>query len=375
MWSLYNPSIPDFICQLAETPAMQRLKDVGMHCGCEYTSFPMFTGLDSYSRHKHSVGCALIVWRFTQDQRQTIAALLHDIATPTLAHVIDFLNGDHMKQESTESGTTAIIESSPEIMTKLKTWGISLGEVSDYHQYPIADNDSPHLSADRLEYTLSNMLNYHIAPIESVRLWFESLIVGKNEEGEEELMFPNLEIAEPFSMAALQTSQIYVADEDRYAMQTLAELLKKHIQRGVLSVADLHKTESEVIAMLNRDEEAQRDWEKFRDLAEKGEELRQLHLMEDIPAKTGVSFPVGGTLQVECNRWENNRVYINTEQYFEGVPESAWNFYIGGYQPAQKWLKDRKGMTLSFDDVKHYGKIIYVLQQTERIMREIDEIH
>ena len=117
------------------------------------------------------------------------------------------------------------------------------------------------------------------------------------------------------------------------------------------------------------------DWEKFRDLAEKGEELRQLHLMEDIPAKTGVSFPVGGTLQVECNRWENNRVYINTEQYFEGVPESAWNFYIGGYQPAQKWLKDRKGMTLSFDDVKHYGKIIYVLQQTERIMREIDEIH
>lgn len=266
MWTLYNPSIPDFICQLAETPAMQRLKDVGMHCGCEYTSFPMFTGLDSYSRHKHSVGCALIVWRFTQDQRQTIAALLHDIATPTFAHVIDFLNGDHMKQESTESGTTAIIESSPEIMTKLKTWGISLGEVSDYHQYPIADNDSPHLSADRLEYTLSNMLNYHIAPIESVRLWFESLIVGKNEEGEEELMFPNLEIAEPFSMAALQTSQIYVADEDRYAMQTLAELLKKHIQRGVLSVADLHKTESEVIAMLNRDEEAQRDWEKFRAL-------------------------------------------------------------------------------------------------------------
>ena len=112
MWSRYNPSIPDFICQLAETPAMQRLKDVGMHCGCEYTSFPMFTGLDSYSRHKHSVGCALIVWRFTQDQRQTIAALLHDIATPTFAHVIDFLNGDPMKQESTESGTTAIIKSS-----------------------------------------------------------------------------------------------------------------------------------------------------------------------------------------------------------------------------------------------------------------------
>jgi len=116
------------------------------------------------------------------------------------------------------------------------------------------------------------------------------------------------------------------------------------------------------------------DWEKYRDLVEKGEELRQLHLMEDLPSKTGISFPAAGTLQVDCYRWEQNRVYINSEQYFEGVPESAWNFYIGGYQPAQKWLKDRKGMTLSFEDVKHYQRIIYVLQQTERIMQEIDDI-
>ena len=116
------------------------------------------------------------------------------------------------------------------------------------------------------------------------------------------------------------------------------------------------------------------DWEKFRDLVEKGAELRQLHLMEDIPTKTGVSFPVGGSLQVDCYRWENNRVYINAEQYFEGVPENAWNFYIGGYQPAQKWLKDRKNLTLNFEDVKHYCRIIYVLLQTERIMQEIDNI-
>lgn len=116
------------------------------------------------------------------------------------------------------------------------------------------------------------------------------------------------------------------------------------------------------------------DWEKFRDLAEKGEELRQLHLMEDLPSKTGITFPVAGSLQVDCYRWQENRVYINAEQYFDGVPESAWNFFIGGYQPAQKWLKDRKGMTLTFEDVKHYGRIIYVLQQTERIMQEIDGI-
>lgn len=116
------------------------------------------------------------------------------------------------------------------------------------------------------------------------------------------------------------------------------------------------------------------NWEKFRDLVEKGEELRHLHLMENLPPHTGISFPKVGTLQVDCYRWKDNRVYINSEQYFEGVPESAWSFYIGGYQPAQKWLKDRKGMTLSFEDVKHYQQIIYVLQQTERTMKEIDVI-
>lgn len=116
------------------------------------------------------------------------------------------------------------------------------------------------------------------------------------------------------------------------------------------------------------------DWEKFRDLVEKGEELRQLHLMENLPPKPDVKFPVVGSMQIDCYRWQDNRVYINAKQYFEGLPESAWNFFIGGYQPAQKWLKDRKGMTLSFDDVKHYGSIIYVLQQTERIMQEIDGI-
>ena len=113
--------------------------------------------------------------------------------------------------------------------------------------------------------------------------------------------------------------------------------------------------------------------DEYHRLAKLGAELRKLHLMEDLPTQLPTLFPKGGTLQVDCLRWEQNRVYINSEQYFENVPESAWNFYIGGYQPAQKWLKDRKGMTLDFKDVKHYQSIIYVLQQTERIMQEIDK--
>lgn len=117
-----------------------------------------------------------------------------------------------------------------------------------------------------------------------------------------------------------------------------------------------------------------KDKEKFDKLVEKGTALRKLHLMDGLPRQNDVSFPVSGSLQVEFYRWKQNRVYINEEQYFEGVPESVWNFFIGGYQPAQKWLKDRKNMILDFEDVNHYCAIIDVLQQTERIMSEIDEI-
>lgn len=111
---------------------------------------------------------------------------------------------------------------------------------------------------------------------------------------------------------------------------------------------------------------------EFERYAAFGTRLRQLHLMHNLPAPQ-VTFPESGTLAVEKAEYRQGRVYINATQYFDGVPESAWNFYIGGYQPAQKWLKDRKTRTLSFEDVRHYQQIIYVLQETEKIMSEIDE--
>ena len=66
------------------------------------------------------------------------------------------------------------------------------------------------------------------------------------------------------------------------------------------------------------------------------------------------------------------RVHINKDQYFDGVPETAWSFHIGGYQPAQKWLKDRRGRGLSWDDIGHYQRIVKILAETDRIMKEIE---
>lgn len=109
-----------------------------------------------------------------------------------------------------------------------------------------------------------------------------------------------------------------------------------------------------------------------------GNALRELHLMHSVP-DSPVRFEQQGSMMVDYLRWEWNKddgysgnVWINDTQCFEGVPSEAWEFYIGGYQPAQKWLKDRKGRTLSFDDIEHYRKIIAVLLETVRIMKTID---
>ena len=114
----------------------------------------------------------------------------------------------------------------------------------------------------------------------------------------------------------------------------------------------------------------QENKEKFEYYRKYGEQLRKLHLMIDVP-QSEVMFPAAGDCMVEKIVYDKERVYINKTQYFDNVPQVAWSFYIGGYQPAQKYLKDRKGRVLSVDEVKHYEKIITVLCETDRIMHEI----
>jgi predicted helicase len=106
-----------------------------------------------------------------------------------------------------------------------------------------------------------------------------------------------------------------------------------------------------------------------------GSELRQIHLLESpVVSKLMTQYPVGGSNIVGKIRYENGNVYINEAQYFANVPQVAWEFFIGGYQPAQKWLKDRKERELLFDDILHYQKIIVALTQTDRIMKDINNI-
>lgn len=124
----------------------------------------------------------------------------------------------------------------------------------------------------------------------------------------------------------------------------------------------------------------------FWQLVKLGGELRQLHLLESAKVEQYVStYPQDGnntiTRKINKESYELNesqevgRVWINDTQYFDNVPQVAWDFYIGGYQPAQKWLKDRHNRELSFEDILHYQKIIVALTETDRIMEEIDTVN
>ena len=115
----------------------------------------------------------------------------------------------------------------------------------------------------------------------------------------------------------------------------------------------------------------------FAALVGLGAELVSLHLMESPRLETFITlFPVSGPQVVEGVRYEDNarRVYINSEQYFEGIQPDVWAFTIGGYQVCHKWLKDRKGRTLSFEDLHHYQKIVVALAETILLMGEIDSV-
>ena len=124
----------------------------------------------------------------------------------------------------------------------------------------------------------------------------------------------------------------------------------------------------------------------FWKLVELGRDLRNIHLLESPICDSFITtYPEGGdnavTRSINKSDFEITdkahnigRVWINEDQYFDGVPVFAWESYIGGYQPAQKWLKDRKGRTLDHNDIFHYQKIILALAETRRIMDEIDKV-
>ena len=246
-FSILSPTFPEWLLEYIDTPEMKRIGKISISCGTDYSK--CFNVRYWYSNLDHSVAVALIIWNFTHDKKQTLAGLFHDIATPVFKHCIDFMNRDFETQESTEERTTDIIKNSKEIMSLLNRDKIKIEEVDDYKIYPIADNNTPKLSADRFEYTFSSGLTFfRVWELDKIRKMYSNIVVAKNEEGMDELVFKDKEVCEEYIHIVSKLWPEWVSDRDRTVMQFLADMCMSMSNAGYLTVDDLYSlSEKEVI--------------------------------------------------------------------------------------------------------------------------------
>ncbi len=248
---------PKFLDKYIELPLLQRLGGIGLLCGTDWT--PLYKNRFFYSRLDHSIGVALIVWHFTHDKAQTIAGLLHDISTPVFSHVSDFRKGDTLTQTATEAPTATMVRTDEQLNKLLKEDGLTTAQVEDYHIYPIADNEIPQLSADRLEYMFpSGMALDGSWTMEEIRRCYNDLIILKNEDGQDELGFQHVEIAELYCEHFCMIGHILQLNENKLALHMLGQIMNQAEKEGILNEKDfmtlsekdvMERLDSEVVSI------------------------------------------------------------------------------------------------------------------------------
>lgn len=319
-YKILSEEFPYFLREYIETPAMLRLDGISMFPGGDHTKILNIKNFNS--RLKHSIGVALIVWNFTKDKKQTLAGLFHDISTPAFSHIVDFMNGDYLNQESTEDLTKYMIENSKEIMELLNRDGIKVEEVCDYHMYPIADNDTPMLSADRLEYTFSDGLEIEgIFDLKKIDRIYKDLSVLKNENKEIELGFNSLKIAEEFIYNANKLwLLISGGNEINLIMQFWTDYLKISISKGYIIKEDLYKmSEFEIIEKIKEkaDKEMLYILEKFQNTTKIGRsntEIKDKYCVS-IKAKKRYINPLVNTKRISEISNKANKIIDNIKAF------------------------------------------------------------
>lgn len=240
-FELLEPNFPEWLREYINTPSLLKQQYISVTCGTYYSN--LFKNRVFFSSLDHSIAVALICWHYTHDKKVTLSGLFHDVATPVFKHSIDFMNGDYVNQESTEKKTKEIIKNDEKVMKLLERDNILVDEIYDYKIYPIADNDTPRLSSDRFEYSLSNMyFTYGLVDFNTIKLIYQSVTSNfTNEDGIIELGFEDLEQARKFVEITSKLSIIYREDRTIYSMQLLADIIKRLNEQDEITIDDLSK--------------------------------------------------------------------------------------------------------------------------------------
>ena len=232
--------MPKVLKKYLLSPSLIRLKNVGYFCGMDFASKNIYNFEEKISRYDHSLTVALLTWMLTKDLKSTLAGLFHDVSTPCFSHVIDYMNKDYDKQESTEEKTGEIIKKDLYLIKCLEQDNILVDEIIDFKKYSIVDLDRPMLCTDRLDgVILTGMMWTKNLSIDDVRKIISDLVIITNEFNQKEIGFRSKEVAE-LVLKNSELIDVYChSDEDNYMMELLANITKRAMDLEMVSYDEL----------------------------------------------------------------------------------------------------------------------------------------
>ena len=233
--------IPDFEYKYFRSPSLCRLKHIDYFCAMKYASKDVYQFEEDISRFTHSMTTSFQAFKLTEDKTKTIAGLCHDIATPCFSHVIDYMNKDYDKQESTEEYTEKIIRNDEYLLECLKKDGIKVDDIINFKQFKVVDSDRPKLCADRLDGIILTGISWTKSidrtDIESI---VNSIELYQNEDNEEEIGFDNENVAERVVQISNEINDLCHSSEDNYMMELLAKITSYAIYKNYIKYEDLY---------------------------------------------------------------------------------------------------------------------------------------
>lgn len=247
-------NIPSFLIKYLKSPSLLRLRNVGYFCGMDYASKDIYNFSEYISRYDHSLTVSLIVYKLTNNMKMALAALFHDIATPCFSHVIDYMNGDYEKQESTEEYTEYILRSDSYLINCLKEDNIDIDDIIDFKKYTVVDNDRPKVCADRIDGVILTGFDWvKNVSKEDIRRIIQDMTVFKNEFDEDEIGFKSYDIAKKVLEISRSIDVYCHSKEDNYMMQLLAKITKLAISKGLITYEELYSYDERELFELLKD--------------------------------------------------------------------------------------------------------------------------